>query len=215
MLFLWVRSVSLVSRLEENMDLGCQFLGPNLPWVETSCQVLRSFYDGKWPPRDGSCTYFRVCLAFFLGGQWSISVDFSQNQHCLEMFWGMVFGIHVNTNTEGHVARHSKGPNRSRTAGQLELVENPSPIAFVNRQCRNIIKEKRMNISQNKVFTQSTYQIWSWYPTSCSRLHHVVWLEGVKTQDNSKDGTETDKHSATLTKGTVGASGLWHEIGAF
>ena len=60
----------------------------------------------------------------FFGGQWSISLDFSQNQHCLEMFLGMVFRIHVNTNTEGHVARHAKGPNRSRTAGQLELVEN-------------------------------------------------------------------------------------------
>ena len=42
-----------------------------------------------------------------------------------------------------------------------------------------------------------------------------IWLDGVKTQDDSKDGTETDKHSATLTKGTVGASGLWHEIGEF
>ena len=114
--------------------IGVEAGGEHGPWLPVSWakspmggNIMSSFEEFLWWKMISERWFLyilRSLFGVFLGGQWSISLDFSQNQHCLEMFLGMVFRIHVNTSTEGHVARHTKGPNRSRTAGQLELVEN-------------------------------------------------------------------------------------------
>ena len=202
--------------------IGVEAGGEHGPWLPVSWakspmggNIMSSFEEFLWWKMISERWFLYIlrCLfGVFLGvnGQYLlISRRISIVWRC---FWGWYSGYMSTQILKDMLHGMPKVPTVHELQASWNLLKTIT-YRIGEKTVQKHHQKKRMNISQNKVFTQSTYQIWSPYPTSCSRLHHVIWLEGVKTQDNSKDGTETDKHSATLTKGTVGASGLWHEIG--